>query len=134
MLVVLEAVLALEVAVHLGLDDAVGHGHVDGLEEVLEHLVARLDALLELLACSACVVTSARSSSRVSNSEASWAKSSSSVGQLAHLDRLHGDGDSASSPSWSPPASGAVKVLVSPAAMPTSASSMPSSMLPLPTS
>ncbi len=48
-LVVLEAVLALEVLVHLGLDDAVGHGHVDGLEEVLEHLVAGLDALLVLL-------------------------------------------------------------------------------------
>ena len=45
-LVVVEAVLALEVLVHLGLDDAVGHGHVDGLEQVLEHLVAGLDALL----------------------------------------------------------------------------------------
>ena len=48
-LVVVEAVLALEVLVHLGLDDAVGHGHVDGLEQVLEHLVAGLDALLVLL-------------------------------------------------------------------------------------
>ena len=48
-LVVLEAVLALEVGVDLGLDDAVGHRDLDGLEEVLEHLVAGLDALLELL-------------------------------------------------------------------------------------
>ena len=48
-LVVLEAVLALEVAVDLGLDDAVGDGDLDGVEEVLEDLVAGLDALLELL-------------------------------------------------------------------------------------
>ena len=35
--------------VHLGLDDAVGDRDLDGLEQVLEHLVAGLDALLEPL-------------------------------------------------------------------------------------
>ena len=47
-LVVLEATLALEVAVHLGLDDALGDRHLDLVEDGLEELVARGDALREL--------------------------------------------------------------------------------------
>ena len=83
--VVLEAVLALEVLVHLGLDELSGHGNVDLLEELVEDLVAGLDALGELLAFSACAVMSARSSSSVSNSEAIWAKSSSGSGSSRSL-------------------------------------------------
>ena len=47
MLVVLQAVLALEVGVDLGLDDGLGDRHLDGLQQLLEDLVASLDALLE---------------------------------------------------------------------------------------
>ncbi len=35
---------------HLGLDEGVGHGDLEGLQELVEHLVAGLDALLEGLA------------------------------------------------------------------------------------
>jgi len=48
-LVVVEPVLTLEVAVDLVLDDAVRHRDLGDLEQVLEDLVAGLDALLELL-------------------------------------------------------------------------------------
>ena len=87
------------------------------------------------LACSAWACAGRRcSSSRVSNSLASWAKSSSSSGSSRSLTDCTVTVTSASWPSRSPPASGAVKVLVSPAVMPTSASSRPSIMLPVPIS
>ena len=49
MLGVLEATLLLKVVVHLVLDDALGHRDIEGVDEVLEDLVAGLQALLELL-------------------------------------------------------------------------------------
>ena len=49
MLVVVEAVLALEVVVHLFVDDAVRDGDVNGRQKRVEHLVTGLDALLEAL-------------------------------------------------------------------------------------
>ena len=91
-LVVVEAVLALEVLVHLGLDDAVGHGHVDGLEQVLEHLVAGLDALLVLLGLLG--LRGDVGAQLVEGVELGGELGEVVVerGQLADLDRLHGDG------------------------------------------
>ena len=48
-LVVGEPVLALEVGVHLGLDQGVGDGDLDRLEQRVEHLVAGAEPGLELL-------------------------------------------------------------------------------------
>ena len=92
-LVVLEAALALEVAVHLGLDDAVGDRHLDGLDEVLQHLVAGLDALLEplgLLGLLAQVVAQLLEGVELAGQLGEVVVQ---VGQLALLDRLDRDGD-----------------------------------------
>ncbi len=70
----------------------------------------------------------------VSNSLASWAKSSSKSGTSLTLTLITVTVTSACSPAWSPPASSVLNVLVSPADMPVTASSRPSSMEPLPTS
>ena len=133
-LVVLEAVLALEVGVDLGLHDAVGDRDLDGLEQQLEDLVAGLDALLHLLGALGLL-------GDVGLELLEGVELGGQLGEVVvHLGRLRTLTDwtvtvtSASWPSRPPPASGAVKVLVSPEVMPMSASSMPSSMLPDPTS
>lgn len=46
-LVVVQAVLALEVLVHLRVHERLGHGDLDGLQQLLEDLVAGLHTLLE---------------------------------------------------------------------------------------
>ncbi len=91
-LVVLEAVLTLEVLVHLGLDDAVGHGHVDRLEQVLEHLVAGLDALLVLLGLLRLLRDVGAQLLQGVELGGELGEVVVELGQLAHLDRLHGDG------------------------------------------
>ena len=91
-LVVVEAVLALEVLVDLGLDDAVGHGHVDGLEEVLEHLVAGLDALLVLLGLLGLRRDVGAQLLEGVELGGELGEVVVELGQLADLDRLHGDG------------------------------------------
>src|SRR5699024_704519 len=48
-LVVLEAVLALQVLVHLGLDHAAGQREVDGFEQVVQELVPGIDGAVGLL-------------------------------------------------------------------------------------
>ena len=73
------------------------------------------------------------SSATVSNSDAVCAKSSSSSGSSCSLTEVTLTSTSTSSPSRSPPTSCEVKVVSSPADMPVSASSRPSSMPPLPT-
>ena len=77
---------------------------------------------------------SVRSSSMVSNSLASWAKSSSAAGMTRSLTALTTTVTSASAPACSPPRSGEVKIASSSADRPTTASSVPSSMVPDPIS
>ena len=104
--VVLEAVLALEVAVHLVVDELLRDRDSTCVEQRVGDLVAGLDDLLERAsACSTCSRTSARSSSRVSNSLAICAKSSSSSGSSRSLTARTVTAICASSPSWSPPSS-----------------------------
>ncbi len=81
---------------------------------------------------SSCLRVSSFSSSRVSNSLASWAKSSSSSGSSLTLTACTVTVTSASSSSAAPPASSLLNVADSPADRPASASSRPSSIVPLP--
>ena len=69
----------------------------------------------------------------MSNSEASWANSSSSSGSSCSWTWVTLTWTSTSSPTRSPPTSWEVNVVSSPALMPASASSRPSSMPPRPT-
>ena len=70
----------------------------------------------------------------VSNSEASWAKSSSASGSSRSLTELTTTVISAAEPACSPKASVEVKTADSPADLPRIASSRPSIRLPEPTS
>ena len=133
-LVVLEATLALEVAVHLGRDDALGDRHLDLVEDGLEQLVAGRDALGELgvdLGLGGEVGLELVERVELGGQLGELVVE---LGQLALLDRGDGHGAVGVLALRSPPASGAVKVLVSSAVMPMSASSRPSSMFLLPTS
>ena len=85
------------------------------------------------LSRSSCVLVSARSSPSVSNSLAIWAKSSSRPGTSLALTLCTVTVTSASWPARSPPASSEENVFESPADMPISASSRPSSRDSLPT-
>src|SRR5665647_365581 len=89
---------------------------------------ARLCALIR----PTCSRRSARSSARVSNSLASSANSSSAAGRSRSLTDIALTVTWAVSPACSPPASGAWKVVVSPAERPLNASSRPSSRFPEP--
>ena len=85
------------------------------------------------LSRSSCALVSARSSPSVSNSLAIWAKSSSRPGTSLALTLCTVTVTSASWPANSPPASSVEKVSDSPADMPISAWSRPSSRDSLPT-
>ena len=81
-----------------------------------------------------CSLRSARRSSRVSNSLAIWANSSSASGSSRSLTDLTVTVTSAGSPARSPATSVVVKVAEAPSASPTMASSSPSIRRPEPTS
>ena len=81
-----------------------------------------------------CLRISAFSSSRVSNSEASLANSSSRSGSCSSLTEFRVRWIWAFSPSWSPPSSVLSNVVCSPADKPSKASSSPLSIVPEPIS
>ena len=124
----------LAAGLELGVDDGLGQRHLDEVEELLEHGVARGGGLLEALAA---LETGADVLGQLGHGVELGGGLREVVVELGELLLLDGadldlDVDVLAELA-SPPTSCEVKVFSSPAVMPVSASSRPSSMPPRPT-